>query len=139
VSGQFHDFDAAWADDADEPVVVRLLGEEWACKRPSEVPAALLLRLDRLMLVAAGAGVPDDLVIDDELSSESILRSLAGDANVDAWLARGLSYKRLAAVSQYLNAVYRGQEPPGEAPAANRATRRAAAKGKGKTSGSGTS
>jgi hypothetical protein len=137
VSAQFHDFDAAWAEDADEPVVVRLLGEEWACKRPSEVPAALLLRLDRLLLVAAGGDVPDDFVIDDSLSAEGILRQLAGDANVDAWLAAGLSYKRLAAVSQYLNAVYRGQEPPGEAPAANRADRRAAKKGK--ASGSGTS
>ncbi|SNR33121.1 hypothetical protein [Blastococcus mobilis] len=132
---QFHDFDAAWADEEDEPVVVKLLGEEWACKRPSEVPAALLLKLDRLMLAAAGADVPDDFVVDDSLSSESILRQLAGDDNVDAWLARGLPYKRLAAVSQYLNAVYRGQDPAGEAPAANRQERRAAAK-KPKRSGS---
>lgn len=127
MSGQFHDFDAAWADDDDEPVVIRLLGEEWKCKRPSEVPASLLLRLDRLLLVAAGGDVPDDLVIDDSMSPESILRQLAGDDNVDAWLGRGLPYKRIGDVSRYLNAVYRGQDP-GEAPAANRETRRAAAK-----------
>lgn len=130
MTAQFHDFDAAWAEDDDEPVVVKLLGEEWTCKRPSEVPASLLLRMDRLMLVAAGGDVPDDFVIDDGLSSDGIIRALAGDDNVDAWLARGLSYKRLSAVSQHLNAVYRGQEPPGEAPAANRAQRRAAAKPK---------
>lgn len=122
--GQFKDFDAAWAEEEDEPVTVRLLDREWACKRPSEVPAALLLRMDRLMLVAASGDVPDDLVIDDSLSPEGILRQLAGDANVDAWLAAGLSYRRLSAISQYLNARYRGQDP--EAPAANRATRRAA-------------
>lgn len=127
--GQFHDFDAAWADEEDEPIVVRLLGEEWKCKRPSEVPAAFLLRMDRLMLVAGMTDVPDDLVIDDSLSPESILRTLAGDDNVDAWLGRGLSYKRLASVSQYLNARYRGQDPAvGEALAANREQRRAAAK-----------
>lgn len=135
MAGQFHDFDAAWADEDDEPVVIKLLGEEWACKRPSEVPAALLLRMDRLMLIATSGEVPDDFVIDDSLSPESILRQLAGDDNVDAWLARGLSYKRLSAVSQHLNAKYRGQDP-GEAPAANRETRRAATK---KRSGSGRS
>lgn len=131
-----HDFDAAWAEEEDEPVVVRLLGEEWECKRPSEVPAALLLRMDRLMLVAASGDVPDDFVVDESLTPEGILRGLAGDDNVDAWLAAGLSYKRLASVSQYLNARYRGQDP--EAPAANRAQKRAAAKTK-KRSGSATS
>lgn len=124
------DFDAAWADDDDEPVVIRLLGEDWTCKRPSEVPAALLLRLDRLMLVATSGDVPDDFVLDDTLSPESVLRQLAGDDNVTAWLGRGLAYKRLSAVSAHLNAVYRGQSPPGEAPAANREERRAAAKAK---------
>ncbi|MDP5184793.1 hypothetical protein QOZ88_19340 [Blastococcus sp. BMG 814] len=104
-----HDFDAAWAEEDDEPIVVKLLDREWQCKRPSEVPAALLLRLDRLMLAATAGDVPDDLVIDDSLSPESILRQLAGDTNVDAWLAAGLSYRRLSAVSQHLNSRYRGQ------------------------------
>ncbi|TFV91409.1 hypothetical protein [Blastococcus sp. CT_GayMR16] len=134
---QFHDFDAAWADEDDEPVVIKLLGEEWKCKRPSEVPAALLLRLDRLLLSVATGDVPDDMVVDDSLSPESILRQLAGDDNVDAWLGRGLPYKRLMAVNRHLTAVYRGQNPAGEAPAANRQQRRAAAKKKG--SGSATS
>lgn len=130
----YMDFDAAWAEDDDEPVVIRLLGEEWKCKRPSEVPASLLLRMDRLMLIAASGDVPDGFVVDDSLSPDGILRALAGDANVDAWLAAGLSYKRLAAVSQYLNARYRGQDP-GEAKAAPRRERRAAAKQKRSASG----
>lgn len=137
---QFHDFDAAWAEEADEPVVLRVLGKEWPCKRPSEVPAALLLKMDRLLAAVARQAltgeVDDDLVIDEDLSPESIVRQMAGDANVDAWLAgveqpdgttRSLSYKRLADVSRHLNAIYHGQDP-GEAPAANRQTRRAAAK-----------
>jgi hypothetical protein len=131
MAGQFHDFDAAWAEEDDEPVVIRLLGEEWKCKRPSEVPAAFLLRLDRLMQVAGSGEVPDDLVVDDDMSSESIARTLAGDDNVDAWLARGLSYIQVAKIVAYLNAVYHGQDPDvGEAPAANRQVRRAAAKQK---------
>jgi hypothetical protein len=131
--GDLRDFDAAWAEEDDEPVVIRLLGEEWKCKRPSEVPAAFLLRLDRLMLLqATGATeLPADFVVDDTLSSESILRALAGDDNVDAWLVRGLPYSRIVQVVAYLNAVYRGMDPDmGEAQAANRATRRAAAKAK---------
>lgn len=146
---QFHDFDAAWAEEDDNPYVLHnLLGRDWECKRPSEVPASLLLRLDRLLLVVATEDVPDDLVVDDSLSSESILRQLAGDDNVDAWLTgveqpdgsvKRLPYPRLMEVSRHLMAVYRGQDPEGEAPAANRSQRRAAAKAKKKRSGSATS
>jgi hypothetical protein len=128
-----HDFDAAWAEEDDEPVVIRLLGEEWKCKRPSEVPASLLLRLDRLLVETTRAmqtgEVPDDFVVDADLSTESLTRALAGDDNVDAWLGRGLPYTRLVEVGRYLMGVYRGQDP-GEAPAANRAQKRAAAKKK---------
>lgn len=123
-----HDFDAAWDDAEDEPVVVRLLGEEWKCKRPSEVPASLLLKMDRMLLIVASDQVPDDFVLDDSMSTESILRQLAGDDNVDSWLARGLPYARLMDVSRHLTARYRGQDP--EAPAAPRRERRAAAKKK---------
>jgi hypothetical protein len=128
----FHDFDAAWAEEDDEPIVVKLLGEEWKCKRSSEVPAALLLKMDRLLLGVArqatlGQDTDLDFEVDDLLDPESILRQLAGDDNVDAWLGRGLPYKRLMDVSRYLTAKYRGQDP-GEAPAANRKQRRAAAK-----------
>ena len=126
--GAFHDFDAAWAEEDDEPVVLHnILGQDWTCKRPSEVPAALLLRLDRLLIAATTEQLPEDFTVDDDLSTEKIARALAGDTNVDAWLSQGLSYKRLASVIQRLLAIYRGQDP-GEAPAANRATRRAATK-----------
>lgn len=138
-----YDFDAAWAEEDDEPYRLTLLGREWACKRPSEVPAALLLKLDRMLSevtrqALTGQPMDDDLVVDPDLSTESIVRQMAGDANVDAWLAgveqadgtvKRLSYRQLAAVSRHLNAVYHGQDP-GEARAANRQTRRAAAKPK---------
>lgn len=147
-----HDFDAAWADDTDDPVVVRLLGRDWTCKRPSEVPAALLLRLDRLLIevsrLARTGTVSPDTVVDDDLSTEGILRQLAGDENVDAWLngvdvdgvTRCLPYTRLQDVSRYLFSVYRGQDP-GEAGAApaNREERRAAKKKKGSRSSSSSS
>lgn len=138
---RFYDFDAAWSEEDDEPYVLHLLGRDWECKRPSEVPAALLLKLDRMLTevtrqALTGVEVADDLVIDTDLSTESIVRQLAGDANVDAWLGgveqddgsvKRLGYQRLAEVSRHLNAVYHGQDPGG-APAVNRATRRAAAK-----------
>lgn len=140
---RFHDFDAAWADEDDEPYVLHLLGRDWTCKRPSEVPAALLLKLDRMLSevtrqALTGVEVSDDLVVDAELSTESIVRQLAGDDNVDAWLTgveqddgstKRLGYGRLAEVSRHLNSVYHGQDPGG-APAVNRQARRSAAKGK---------
>lgn len=130
MTSRYHDFDAAWAEEDDDPVVIRLLGQEWSCKRPSEVPAGLLLRIDRLIVQYAQmqqtGQIPDDFVMDDSLDPESMLRKLAGDTNVDAWLKAGLSYQRLQAVLRHLQSVYRGQDP-GEAQAVtNRAQRRAA-------------
>lgn len=148
TTSTFADFDAFFAERETKPVLVPFDGQEWPC--PGTVPAEVLLRIDRLMLqvtrMQQSGEVPEDFEVTDDLSVESIARSLAGDDNVDAWLARGMSFQRLQMTTQVLQRVHRGasledamREALGEAtaPPPNRAERRATASRSRKSSGGG--
>lgn len=131
---RYYDFDAAFGEG--KPIPFKVMGKVY--QLPPTVPAATILNIQRLMLVVAkleaGGDVPDDLVIDDDLSYESMCRQLAGDDVVDAWLEAGISYDMLAAVTRRLYAIHTGQPvddvEPGKAPKkpADRKPRKAAKK-----------
>lgn len=110
---RFHDFDADFAEQSTIPF--KVLGKVW--ELPGSVPAATLLRLQRLMLVVAstkdGDDLPDDFVLDESLSVESMLRQMVGDQILDEWLAKGIKYDMMMAVSQRLYAIHTGSEVPG--------------------------
>ena len=131
------DFDAGWQEEEHEPVKIVVLGVKY--ELPADVPAKVLLMMDRLLLLAAkvqqSGEVPDDFVIEDAMSPESILRQLVDDSIVDEWLDKGIGYRRLMAIVRKLNAVYRGEE---DEQAPNRAARRQAAKATKATSGGST-
>jgi hypothetical protein len=120
---RFHDFDADFADAADETIPFKLMGKVWEI--PGEAPAAVILRIQRLMVTLVqmeeSGEVPEDMVIDDDLSYEVMLRKMVGDDLVDTWLTHkwtrngvkrtGISYPMLAAVSRRLFAIYTGGDP----------------------------
>jgi hypothetical protein len=128
------DFDAAWGEEDKEPFRFTFLGQSWEVNRG--VPAETILRLERLIVrieQAERAGTPlaDDVELDDGLTVEGLARRLAGDANVDAWLALGCSYQRLRDIASRLLAMHRGDDPlaVNEDPTPpNRQARRAAAR-----------
>lgn len=129
------DFDAGWDEAEAKPFRIRLLGEVW--ELPRDVPAEAILKMDRLLIryaeIERSGEIPDDMVLDDSMTPEGVLRGMVPPAVMDAWLAkRGpdgqplLGYRRLLDVSRRLVAYYRGSDPSkaGE-PAPNRAARRA--------------
>lgn len=130
MSRDFFDFDAA-AGEAD-PIEFRLLGRDWSL--PGTAPAQALLRIDRAMVAVVEleqtGQIPDDMVVDVTLTAEGMCRALVGDDLVDEWLALGVDYPTLKAVTRRLTAIYRGEDPdadPNPQPP-NRAARRAGKK-----------
>lgn len=112
---RFYDFDAAFAEQ--QPIPFRLLGQEW--QLPATCPAATILRSQRLMLTMAqleadDENLPDDFVIDDDLSYEKMCREMVGDQLMDQWLDLGISYQMLEAVTRRLYAIYTGNDPDAE-------------------------
>ncbi|HEU5032689.1 MAG TPA: hypothetical protein VFV01_47755 [Spirillospora sp.] len=127
---RYYDFDAAFAER--QPIPFRLLGREW--ELPATCDAGVILRTQRLMLMVAkmeadpdAEELPEDFVVDDDLSFEKMCRDMVGDETVDAWLAYewtdtsgrarvGIPYDMLMAVTQRLYALYSGTDPD-QAPA----------------------
>lgn len=110
ATASFADFDAFFAEAEGKPVVIPFAGRDWEC--PGSIPAGTLLHIDRLMVQIARmertGTVPDDFEIDDDLSVETIARKLAGDENVDGWLAAGMTFRRLQTYCHILQRVHRG-------------------------------
>lgn len=118
ASNPVQDFDAWYAETAGPKTIpIRALGKIWQV--PANPAAADLLRLQRLERAvldtvdpATGkinpdAKVPDDIDL-DELSFESIARTLAGDDVVDAWLKAGMTQPMLRAISSRLYGIHTG-------------------------------
>lgn len=117
----FYDFDAWYDEHVDKTIPFRVLGETWDI--PGDVPAVVLLRLQRLERVILTGRIPDGFEDElEELSYESMVRAMVGDTIVDAWIAKGIPHKMLQAVSRRLYAIYKGEDPDvamglGKAPA----------------------
>jgi hypothetical protein len=128
------DFDAGWAEQNDgEPLIVVVKGKKF--ELPADVPAKVLLMMDRLMLTAAkieqSGEVPDDFVIEEAMTPEGILRGIVAGPIVDEWIDSGLGYRQLMDMVRRLNAYYRGERgEDGGLP--NRAARRQQTKPTGK-------
>jgi hypothetical protein len=132
MSEELWDFDAGWKEAEGEPLRFRFLGREWEVSR--DVPAELILKLDRLMLDVAkaeeaGGELPDDFVIDESMTPEGIARQLVGGEMVDEWLKLGVGHRRFLDISAKLMRFYRGEDPMAEEPEPdpNRKERRAQA------------
>jgi hypothetical protein len=133
---RYFDFDAALAEAEETPIPFKLMGKVWDV--PGSVDAAVILRIQRLMLILAeyenSGEVPDDLVIDENLSYEAMCRQMIGDDLMETWLAHqwrdasgrkrtGPSYEMLQAVSRRLFAIHTGSDPDEEPDEAGKAKR----------------
>lgn len=121
---RFHDFDAALDEIEGGTIPFKVMGKVW--ELPGAVDATVILRIQRLMMMVAsveeGGEVPDDLVVDEDLSYERMCRQMIGDELMDTWLTykwtdgrgrkrEGMSYPLLQAVAQRLFAIHAGTDP----------------------------
>ena len=100
MAGKYIDFDAALAEAAERPVVVRYLGRDWELF--TAMPARPVLEL--LRLEAEGPG-------EEQLGRGETLRFMSQmvPAKVlDAWLDGGLSLDQLAELMKAVIAAYNG-------------------------------
>lgn len=108
---RYYDFDAAAGEP--DPIVFRILGRDWTL--PATVPAAVLLKYDRLLLHVAEVErtkkVPDGYVVDADTSVEGLARSMAGDEVVDQWIAAGIDFRTLQKAVSRLDRIHRGKDP----------------------------
>lgn len=99
------DFDAFWAEQGREPLVAKVFGEEY--KLPSEMPAALSLRLVRMnMEVKLGKRQETEQVAVEEL--EAIAAELFGKAVYQSWVDKGIGIEQLTHVLEWALSQYGG-------------------------------
>lgn len=101
MGSRFKDFDAAFAEETHDPIIVRLFDREW------EIPAE-----PRLADILAASRK----IADGEGSSFDSARAYIGPEAVDAWVELGLQPSQLRAVYDFV-AVERGDsvgDDPGE-------------------------
>lgn len=145
MTAKFHDFDAAFAEQAQEPLVVRIYGQDWEI--PADPPAIAVLRQQRRAAAAMdilNSGAMENLQPGDDVPPEILeilgidmdrqYRDLLGDDNVTAWLERGITDPQLRGIEQWVTEQRNGGGDEG-----NRATRRAKSAGSGTSSKAGRS
>lgn len=108
---RFRDFDEAFAEQAAEPVRVRLYGRDW--ELPGRLPAAAPLKIARYM----GEGREQTSLTAAELLD--LAADLIPRVTLDEWLARGLDIEvQLPGIIEWLLRAYMGDDAVDEAAAA---------------------
>lgn len=111
---RFRDFDEAFAEQAAEPVRVRLYGRDW--ELPGRLPAAAPLKIARYM----GEGREQTSLTAAELLD--LAADLIPRVTLDEWLARGLDIEvQLPGIIEWLLRAYMGDDAVDEAAAAETA------------------
>lgn len=110
------DFDAefdAWLEENEETTIpFRLLDRDW--ELPADIPAATMFKLERLERAIEAydpdnPSLPEGIDLED-ITYESLTRSMIGDELVDEWLRLGIGHKKLQHVTRRLNAIYRSRQ-----------------------------
>lgn len=110
------DFDAAFAELDEQPIRLRLFGQDWEVQR--SVPAAAVLATLRVQEAVDG-----DNALLGVASTIDSCRAFLGEENVNAWLAKGLSVERLVEILAWVQSQRAGGgDDVGEAPAPSSTT-----------------
>ena len=98
MSGNFIDFDAAWEEQQEEPIVVQIRGKKY--ELPASVSAAFMLEITK---ITSDKGVNESLNAAD---IGALINALFGKAVVEDWLEDGMSLPQLNDVLSHMLRVY---------------------------------
>jgi hypothetical protein len=98
MSGQFKDFDAAWAEQQDEPIKVKIRNKEYDL--PASVSAAFMLEVTK---ISSRKGSEDNLTTAD---MGVLLNALFGKVVIEDWLEQGISLPQLNDILSYVLEIY---------------------------------
>ena len=98
MSGNFIDFDAAWEEQQEEPIVVKIRGKKY--ELPASVSAAIMLEITK---ITSDKGVNESLNAAD---IGALINALFGKAVVEDWLEDGMSLPQLNDVLSHMLRVY---------------------------------
>jgi len=103
MSSRFKDFDAYWAEQAQEPIRIRVFGQ--VEELPPSLPLAVMLRAQRIV---AGRSEGEEVPAAELLG---IAADVFGQERVERWAAKGMTIEQMMDVFQYVQAIYSGQAP----------------------------
>ena len=90
---RFKDFDAFWQEKKAEPLEVKVFGKKY--KLPATLPAALVIRLMRLMAEDQGdAPPPPGEVV-------AMLEGMFGKKVLDEWAAKGITMDQMVDILEW--------------------------------------
>ena len=98
MSDNFIDFDAAWEEQQEEPIVVKIRGKKY--ELPASVSAAFMLEITK---ITSDKGVNESLNAAD---IGALINALFGKAVVEDWLEDGMSLPQLNDVLSHMLRVY---------------------------------
>ena len=101
----FFDFDAWEAEHQQQPIRFHLFGRDWDL--PGDVPAATMLKMQKLELIAETGVVPDGVDLAD-LSVEALVGDFVGADVLAEWLGMGIKQRTLQAIAGRLYALHNG-------------------------------
>jgi len=92
MSGDFKDFDAAWAEKQEEPIKYKIFGVTYEI--PATISAAFMLEITK---ISAGKGADEQLNAND---IGGLLNALFSKQVIDDWLDKGMTLPQLNDVLQ---------------------------------------
>lgn len=92
MSGEFKDFDAAWAEKQEEPIQYKIFGKTYDI--PATISAAFMLEITK---ISSGKGAEEQLNAAD---IGGLLNALFGKQVVEDWLSKGMTLPQLNDVLQ---------------------------------------
>ena len=98
MSGNFIDFDAAWEEQQEEPIVVKIRGKKY--ELPASVSAAFMLEITK---ITSDKGVNESLNAAD---IGALINALFGKSVVEEWMEEGMSLPQLNDVLSHMLKVY---------------------------------
>jgi len=102
LTDRYKDFDSAWAENASDPLTVKVLGKKY--KLPSAIPAKVVLAIARSKGMSPDAELPLDKVME-------LLDPFFGPGVLAEWLDKGLDVDQLGDVFKWSMAMYSGVDP----------------------------